>query len=97
MVFFSYSSLPAAPDDPDVMKRGHQDRKARPISMFESTEPSTASLRKNQSSDDLARDAQVSVENKHKLSRCISFVDYHFCSYMLTLLKLKLFVSNTFR
>ncbi|TSP25426.1 Apoptosis-stimulating of p53 protein 2 [Bagarius yarrelli] len=51
-------STEQGPDDPDVLKRGQQDRKARPISMFESTEPSTTTLRKNQSSDDLARDAQ---------------------------------------
>ncbi|XP_058240317.1 apoptosis-stimulating of p53 protein 2a isoform X5 [Hemibagrus wyckioides] len=56
-----------APDDPDVLKRGQQDRKARPISMFESTEPSTASLRKNQSSDDLARDAQNATKNPVKV------------------------------
>ncbi|XP_017317067.2 apoptosis-stimulating of p53 protein 2a isoform X2 [Ictalurus punctatus] len=52
------SQVPAeqAPGDTDVLKRGQQDRKARPISMFESTEPPTASLRKNQSSEDLARE-----------------------------------------
>ncbi|KAM9449424.1 apoptosis-stimulating of p53 protein 2a isoform 2-T2 [Clarias gariepinus] len=54
------SQVPAeqASDDTDVLKRAQQDRKTRPVSMFDSTEPSTASLRKNQSSDDLARDAQ---------------------------------------
>lgn len=67
-VLFSCPRLPAAPDDPDVLKRGQQDRKVRPISMFESTEPSTASLRKNQSSDDLARDAQVSVDSQTQAS-----------------------------
>lgn len=36
------------------------DRKVRPFSMFEPTEVPTTSLRKNQSSDDLVRDAQVS-------------------------------------
>ncbi|XP_058240313.1 apoptosis-stimulating of p53 protein 2a isoform X2 [Hemibagrus wyckioides] len=60
-------SAEQAPDDPDVLKRGQQDRKARPISMFESTEPSTASLRKNQSSDDLARDAQNATKNPVKV------------------------------
>lgn len=35
------------------------DRKVRPFSMFEPTEVPTTSLRKNQSSDDLVRDAQV--------------------------------------
>uniref|UniRef100_A0A8C4D9S5 Apoptosis-stimulating of p53 protein 2 n=1 Tax=Dicentrarchus labrax TaxID=13489 RepID=A0A8C4D9S5_DICLA len=36
-----------------------RDRKVRPLSMFEPTEAPTTSLRKNQSSDDLVRDAQV--------------------------------------
>lgn len=36
-----------------------RDRKVRPYSMFEPTEVPTTSLRKNQSSDDLVRDAQV--------------------------------------
>ncbi|XP_031728823.1 apoptosis-stimulating of p53 protein 2a isoform X2 [Anarrhichthys ocellatus] len=35
-----------------------RDRKVRPFSMFEPTEVPTTSLRKNQSSDDLVRDAQ---------------------------------------
>ncbi|XP_070833523.1 apoptosis-stimulating of p53 protein 2a isoform X2 [Chaetodon trifascialis] len=35
-----------------------RDRKVRPFSMFEPTEAPTTSLRKNQSSDDLVRDAQ---------------------------------------
>lgn len=35
------------------------DKKVRPFSMFEPTEVPTTSLRKNQSSDDLVRDAQV--------------------------------------
>ncbi|XP_053086953.1 apoptosis-stimulating of p53 protein 2a isoform X3 [Pangasianodon hypophthalmus] len=63
------SQVPAeqAPDDTDVLKRGQQDRKARPVSMFESTEPSTASLRKNQSSEDLARDAQNAAKNPVKV------------------------------
>ncbi|XP_046698865.1 apoptosis-stimulating of p53 protein 2a isoform X1 [Silurus meridionalis] len=55
-----------APDDTDVLKRGQQDRK-RPISMFESSEQSTASLRKNQSSEDLARDAQNAAKNPVKV------------------------------
>lgn len=38
-----------------------RDRKVRPFSMFEPTEAPTTSLRKNQSSDDLVRDAQVRV------------------------------------
>lgn len=36
----------------------------RPLSMFESAEPPPASLRKNQSSDDLVRDGQVRQQNK---------------------------------
>lgn len=36
-----------------------RDRKVRPFSMFEPTEVPATSLRKNQSSDDLVRDAQV--------------------------------------
>ncbi|KAA0717548.1 Apoptosis-stimulating of p53 protein 2 [Triplophysa tibetana] len=35
------------------------DRRARPVSMFESIEPPAASLHKNQSSEDLVRDAQT--------------------------------------
>lgn len=42
--------------DDSELKR---DRKVRPYSMFEPTEAPAASLRKNQSSDDLVRDAQV--------------------------------------
>lgn len=42
--------------DDSELKR---DRKVRPYSMFESTEAPATSLRKNQSSDDLVRDAQV--------------------------------------
>lgn len=43
--------------DDSELKR---DRKVRPYSMFEPTEAPATSLRKNQSSDDLVRDAQVS-------------------------------------
>lgn len=42
--------------DDSELKR---DRKVRPYSMFEPTEAPATSLRKNQSSDDLVRDAQV--------------------------------------
>lgn len=46
-----------------------RDRKVRPFSMFEPTEAPTTSLRKNQSSDDLVRDAQVrGDENAHRAS-----------------------------
>ncbi|XP_015247753.1 PREDICTED: apoptosis-stimulating of p53 protein 2 isoform X2 [Cyprinodon variegatus] len=41
--------------DESELKR---DKKVRPFSMFEPTEPPAASLRKNQSSEDLVRDAQ---------------------------------------
>uniref|UniRef100_A0A665TW62 Tumor protein p53 binding protein, 2a n=1 Tax=Echeneis naucrates TaxID=173247 RepID=A0A665TW62_ECHNA len=44
-----------ADQDDSEMKR---DRKVRPFSMFEPTEAPATSLRKNQSSDDLVRDAQ---------------------------------------
>ncbi|XP_051506833.1 apoptosis-stimulating of p53 protein 2a isoform X1 [Myxocyprinus asiaticus] len=51
-------------DDPDVLKR---DRRVRPASMFGSIEPPAASLRKNQSSEDLMRDAQSAVKNTIKV------------------------------
>uniref|UniRef100_A0AAY4DDS3 Tumor protein p53 binding protein, 2a n=1 Tax=Denticeps clupeoides TaxID=299321 RepID=A0AAY4DDS3_9TELE len=50
---------PNTANDSEVPKRGSQDRRVRPYSMFEATEQPTSSLRKNQSSDDLVRDAQV--------------------------------------
>uniref|UniRef100_A0AAR2JGJ9 Tumor protein p53 binding protein, 2a n=1 Tax=Pygocentrus nattereri TaxID=42514 RepID=A0AAR2JGJ9_PYGNA len=53
--------------DTEVLKRGQQDRKVRPVSMFEPTEPPAASLRKNQSSEDLVRDAQGAVKNTVKV------------------------------
>ena len=43
------------PDDPEQKR----DRKVRPFSMFEATEQPATGLRKNQSSEDLVRDAQV--------------------------------------
>ncbi|XP_011601605.1 apoptosis-stimulating of p53 protein 2 isoform X2 [Takifugu rubripes] len=46
----------AAAEQDDIKLKG--DRKVRPFSMFEPTEVPTTSLRKNQSSDDLVRDAQ---------------------------------------
>uniref|UniRef100_A0A3B4CPD4 Tumor protein p53 binding protein, 2a n=1 Tax=Pygocentrus nattereri TaxID=42514 RepID=A0A3B4CPD4_PYGNA len=55
------------PYDTEVLKRGQQDRKVRPVSMFEPTEPPAASLRKNQSSEDLVRDAQGAVKNTVKV------------------------------
>ncbi|XP_028844157.1 apoptosis-stimulating of p53 protein 2a isoform X2 [Denticeps clupeoides] len=53
----SHTSVDQA-NDSEVPKRGSQDRRVRPYSMFEATEQPTSSLRKNQSSDDLVRDAQ---------------------------------------
>ncbi|XP_072565535.1 apoptosis-stimulating of p53 protein 2a isoform X2 [Paramormyrops kingsleyae] len=56
------STLPRMPskaavelEDAEGLKK---DKKLRPVSMFEAPEPGTASLRRNQSSDDLFRDAQ---------------------------------------
>uniref|UniRef100_A0A8C5CIP7 Tumor protein p53 binding protein, 2a n=1 Tax=Gadus morhua TaxID=8049 RepID=A0A8C5CIP7_GADMO len=45
----------AGTDDPEQKR----DRKVRPFSMFEATEQPSTGLRKNQSSDDLVRDAQA--------------------------------------
>ncbi|CAI5654184.1 unnamed protein product [Oreochromis niloticus] len=50
----SHSSSNTDQDDSELKR----DRKVRPYSMFEPTEAPAASLRKNQSSDDLVRDAQ---------------------------------------
>ncbi|KAJ8384763.1 hypothetical protein AAFF_G00198490 [Aldrovandia affinis] len=50
----------------EVVKRD-KDKRVRPFSMFESTEPATASLRKNQSSEDLVRDAQISAKGPVKV------------------------------
>ncbi|KAJ8264237.1 hypothetical protein GJAV_G00146840 [Gymnothorax javanicus] len=47
------------PEDPDVLKR-ERDKKARPSSMLDTSEPSTAALRKNESSEDLLKDPQNS-------------------------------------
>lgn len=63
------SSLPrmltqASKNQDDVLKR---DPRVRPASMFESVDPPAASLRKNQSSEDLARDAQSAVRNTVKV------------------------------
>uniref|UniRef100_A0A3Q2R2K7 Tumor protein p53 binding protein, 2a n=1 Tax=Fundulus heteroclitus TaxID=8078 RepID=A0A3Q2R2K7_FUNHE len=49
------SSHSSIDQDESELKR---DRKARPLSMFEPTETPAGSLRKNQSSEDLVRDAQ---------------------------------------
>ncbi|XP_056326535.1 apoptosis-stimulating of p53 protein 2a isoform X1 [Danio aesculapii] len=51
-------------DNTDVQKR---DPRVRPVSMFESTELPAAALRKNQSSEDLVRDAQSTVKTTVKV------------------------------
>ncbi|XP_035519164.1 apoptosis-stimulating of p53 protein 2a isoform X9 [Morone saxatilis] len=50
----SHSSSNTEQDETELKR----DRKVRPLSMFEPTEAPATSLRKNQSSDDLVRDAQ---------------------------------------
>lgn len=50
----SHSTSNTEQDETELKK----DRRVRPVSMFEPTEAPTTSLRKNQSSDDLVRDAQ---------------------------------------
>ncbi|KAM9727967.1 apoptosis-stimulating of p53 protein 2-like isoform 3-T3 [Menidia menidia] len=50
----SHSTSNSVQDESELKR----DRKVRPFSMFEPTEAPAASLRKNQSSDDLVRDAQ---------------------------------------
>uniref|UniRef100_A0A8C2FPD2 Tumor protein p53 binding protein, 2a n=1 Tax=Cyprinus carpio TaxID=7962 RepID=A0A8C2FPD2_CYPCA len=53
------------PDNTDVLKR---DPRVRPVSMFESVDPPAASLRKNQSSEDLASPyTQSAVKNTVKV------------------------------
>ncbi|KAK6489891.1 apoptosis-stimulating of p53 protein 2-like isoform X1 [Huso huso] len=57
--------------DMDIMLR-EKDKKVRPFSMYESTDPSTGitstgGLRKNQSSEDLLRDAQNAPRNPVKI------------------------------
>ncbi|XP_048061949.1 apoptosis-stimulating of p53 protein 2a isoform X2 [Megalobrama amblycephala] len=51
-------------DKADMLKR---DPRVRPASMFEPIEPPAASLRKNQSSEDLARDIQNAIKNTVKV------------------------------
>ena len=55
MKLISASSCGLSIDETELKR----DRKVRPFSMFEPTEAPATSLRKNQSSDDLVRDAQV--------------------------------------
>ncbi|XP_044228557.1 apoptosis-stimulating of p53 protein 2a isoform X2 [Thunnus albacares] len=54
----SHSNSQTEQDETELKK----DRKVRPVSMFEPTEVPTTSLRKNQSSDDLVRDAQSALK-----------------------------------
>ncbi|XP_026080629.1 apoptosis-stimulating of p53 protein 2-like [Carassius auratus] len=68
---FESSSLPRMvthsskkQDNTEALKR---DPRVRPVSMFESVDPPPASLRKNQSSEDLARDALSAVKNTVKV------------------------------
>ncbi|KAI1896922.1 hypothetical protein AGOR_G00099860, partial [Albula goreensis] len=51
-------------EDLEMLKR---DKKARPSSMLDASEPSTNSLRKNQSSEDLLRDAQTAGKGPVKV------------------------------
>ncbi|XP_035385955.1 apoptosis-stimulating of p53 protein 2a isoform X2 [Electrophorus electricus] len=58
----------AEQDDAEVLKRTQlQDRRVRPVSMLEAAEAPAATLRKNQSSDDLVRDAQSGIKNMVKV------------------------------
>uniref|UniRef100_A0A674E716 Tumor protein p53 binding protein, 2a n=1 Tax=Salmo trutta TaxID=8032 RepID=A0A674E716_SALTR len=61
-------NMPAQPDPQGKANTGEttegmkKDRRVRPFSMFEPTEVPAASLRKNQSSDDLVRDSQSAAK-----------------------------------
>ncbi|XP_008427788.1 apoptosis-stimulating of p53 protein 2a isoform X2 [Poecilia reticulata] len=59
----SYSNSNTEQDESELKR----DRKARPFSMFEPTEAPAASLRKNQSSEDLVRDAQSAPKSAVKV------------------------------
>lgn len=62
--------------------------------MFEPTEAPAASLRKNQSSDDLVRDAQV--RGNESILILVRFVRVHFCWYLLSnLLSFSFFNSQS--
>ncbi|XP_062319343.1 apoptosis-stimulating of p53 protein 2a isoform X2 [Osmerus eperlanus] len=60
----SHPSPNSEQDENEVQKR---DRRVRPFSMFEPTELPATSLRKNQSSDDLVRDAQSAAKGPVKV------------------------------
>ncbi|KAJ8371768.1 hypothetical protein AAFF_G00302380 [Aldrovandia affinis] len=60
----SHAPAEQAPEDAEMLKR-EKDKKVRPFSMLDTSEPSGTSLRKNQSSDDLLRDTQVSLPGPH--------------------------------
>ncbi|XP_014907834.1 apoptosis-stimulating of p53 protein 2a isoform X2 [Poecilia latipinna] len=59
----SYSNSNTKQDESELKR----DRKGRPFSMFEQTEAPAASLRKNQSSEDLVRDAQSAPKSAVKV------------------------------
>ncbi|XP_014843034.1 PREDICTED: apoptosis-stimulating of p53 protein 2 isoform X2 [Poecilia mexicana] len=59
----SYSNSNTEQDESELKR----DRKGRPFSMFEQTEAPAASLRKNQSSEDLVRDAQSAPKSAVKV------------------------------
>ncbi|KAM8738363.1 apoptosis-stimulating of p53 protein 2-like isoform 3-T4 [Acanthopagrus schlegelii] len=59
----SHSNTNAEQDETELKR----DRKVRPFSMFEPTEVPATSLRKNQSSDDLVRDAQAAPKGPVKV------------------------------
>ncbi|XP_023183375.1 apoptosis-stimulating of p53 protein 2 isoform X1 [Xiphophorus maculatus] len=59
----SYSNSNIEQDESELKR----DRKVRPFSMFEPTEAPSASLRKNQSSEDLVRDAQSAPKSAVKV------------------------------
>ncbi|XP_054885594.1 apoptosis-stimulating of p53 protein 2a isoform X2 [Poeciliopsis prolifica] len=59
----SYSNSNIEQDESELKR----DRKGRPVSMFEPTEAPAASLRKNQSSEDLVRDAQSAPKSAVKV------------------------------
>lgn len=65
-----YTCVVVCVDETEGMKK---DRRVRPFSMFEPTEVPAASLRKNQSSDDLVRDSQVRTVDLNKNGRLAIF------------------------
>ncbi|TRY91598.1 hypothetical protein DNTS_021759 [Danionella cerebrum] len=68
------SSLPRTATRSQDADGGKRDPRARPLSMFEANEPPAAVLRKNQSSEDLVRDAQVSRRGSDRLQSGVNSV-----------------------